>query len=476
MPTIGMGVDISALIDATIAGDDKEVISIARELLRNGAPTAELAGRVGLIVAHGDRDGHAILTLDAAAALSRWMIAVPKLPEEDPLSHVQELPLLVQALLATAPALKDGEKAAVTYPDPLFPSELGEGNTVDDAMHAAVYGNDATRVERLLFGLYGTGADYRTMEVRTYDGISTTFQDAGHPLIFAVRGYQLLDAVEWGDRAPHILHWLTPHLPLHTEEPGWVNAVRSFHSDPAHSLTSLRTRLSAPEDANALSLRSLILSNADTPEICQAVYDALMKGGASPRGVGSVIALTASDVMQKVGDGDRDAFVRAAHGLLFAAAVRLVYAQVQDLAALPLLYTSASYINVLQKELDQQASAAPTAISASTALGGGLIAPALLETLSEQVDTQDFNGAVATARRYLRLGNDARALFATIGLLAARADAAADQGHTLQIVQAAGEEYMAWPVALADTDRDALLLVALRAATFARRNTLVNDL
>lgn len=476
MPTIGMGVDISALIDATIAGDDKEVISIARELLRNGAPAAELAGRVGLIVAHGDRDGHAILTLDAAAALSRWMIAVPKLPEEDPLSHVQELPLLVQALLATAPALKDGEKAAVTYPDPLFPSELGEGNTVDDAMHAAVYGNDATRVERLLFGLYGTGADYRTMEVRTYDGISTTFQDAGHPLIFAVRGYQLLDAVEWGDRAPHILHWLTPHLPLHTEEPGWVNAVRSFHSDPAHSLTSLRTRLSAPEDANALSLRSLILSNADTAEICQAVYDALMKGGASPRGVGSVIALTASDVMQKVGDGDRDAFVRAAHGLLFAAAVRLVYAQVQDLAALPLLYTSASYINVLQKELGQQASAAPTAISASTALGGGLIAPALLETLSEQVDTQDFNGAVATARRYLRLGNDARALFATIGLLAARADAAADQGHTLQIVQAAGEEYMAWPVALADTDRDALLLVALRAATFARRNTLVNDL
>lgn len=476
MPTIGMGVDISALIDATIAGDDKEVISIARELLRNGAPAAELAGRVGLIVAHGDRDGHAILTLDAAAALSRWMIAVPKLPEEDPLSHVQELPLLVQALLATAPALKDGEKAAVTYPDPLFPSELGEGNTVDDAMHAAVYGNDATRVERLLFGLYGTGADYRTMEVRTYDGISTTFQDAGHPLIFAVRGYQLLDAVEWGDRAPHILHWLTPHLPLHTEEPGWVNAVRSFHSDPAHSLTSLRTRLSAPEDANALSLRSLILSNADTPEICQAVYDALMKGGASPRGVGSVIALTASDVMQKVGDGDRDAFVRAAHGLLFAAAVRLVYAQVQDLAALPLLYTSASYINVLQKELGQQASAAPTAISASTALGGGLIAPALLETLSEQVDTQDFNGAVATARRYLRLGNDARALFATIGLLAARADAAADQGHTMQIVQAAGEEYMAWPVALADTDRDALLLVALRAATFARRNTLVNDL
>jgi len=476
MPTIGMIVDISALVEATIAENHREVISIARELLSSGASAAELAGRVGLIVAHGDSDGHAILTLDAAAAISRWMIAVPKPPEVDPRSHVQELPLLVQALLATAPALRDGEKAPVTYPDPLFPSELGEGNTVDDAMHDAVFSNDATRVERLLFGLYGTGADYRTMEVRTYDGISTTFQNAGHPLIFAVRGYQLLDAVEWGERAPHIIHWLTPHLPLHTEEPDWVNAVRSFHSDPVHSLASLRTRLSEPRDANALSLRSLILSNADTLEICQGVYDALMKGGASPRGVGSVIALTASEIMQRVGDGDRDAFIRAAHGLLFTAAVRLVFAQVQDLAALPLLYTSAAYINVLQKELGQQSSAAPTETSTGTTLGGGLIAPALLETLSEQVDTQDFNGAVVTARRYLRLGNDARELFATIGLLAARADAAADQGHTLQIVQAAGEEYMAWPVALADTDREALLLVALRAATFAKRNTLADDL
>ena len=476
MPTIGMIVDISALVEATIAENHREVISIARELLSSGAPAAELAGRVGLIVAHGDSDGHAILTLDAAAAMSRWMIAVPKPPEVDPRSHVQELPLLVQALLATAPALRDGEKAPVTYPDPLFPSELGEGNTVDDAMHDAVFSNDATRVERLLFGLYGTGADYRTMEVRTYDGISTTFQNAGHPLIFAVRGYQLLDAVEWGERAPHIIHWLTPHLPLHTEEPDWVNAVRSFHSDPAHSLASLRTRLSEPRDANALSLRSLILSNAGTLEICQGVYDALMKGGASPRGVGSVIALTASDIMQRVGDGDRDAFIRAAHGLLFTAAVRLVFAHVQDLAALPLLYTSAAYINVLQKELGQQSSAVPTAITTGTTLGGGLIAPALLETLSEQVDAQDFNGAVATARRYLRLGNDARALFAAIGLLAAHADAAADQGHTLQVVQAAGEEYMAWPIALADTDRDAFLLVALRAATFAKRNTLVSDL
>src|SRR6266566_1966340 len=476
MPTIGMIVDISALVEATIAENHREVISIARELLSSGASAAELAGRVGLIVAHGDSDGHAILTLDAAAAMSRWMIAVPKPPEVDPRSHVQELPLLVQALLATAPALRDGEKAPVTYPDPLFPSELGEGNTVDDAMHDAVFSNDATRVERLLFGLYGTGADYRTMEVRTYDGISTTFQNAGHPLMYAVRGFQLLDAVEWGDHSPHILHWIAPHLPLHTEEPAWIHDVRTFNDNPAHSLESLRTRLAAPQEENALPLRRLIMSDADTTQICQGVYDALIKGGASPRGVGSVIALTAAELMQLVSDGDRNTFVQAAHGLLFSAAVRLVYAQVQDIAALPLLFTSAAYINVLQKSLQQATASTSQATTTSTGtIGGGLIASSLLDDLYTQLDRRDLSGATTTARRYLRLGNERRALFATIALIAAQADAAADQGHTLQIVQAAAEELMAWPHALANTNTEPFLQVALRAATFAQRNTLVNN-
>ena len=71
------------------------------------------------------------------------------------------------------------------------------------------------------------------------------------------------------------------------------------------------------------------------------------------------------------------------------------------------------------------------------------------------------------------MGNDPRALFAIIGLVAAQTDAAADQGHTLQIVQAAGEEFMAWPAALADTSIDAFLDVAMRAAASGKRNNLV---
>ncbi len=308
------------------------------------------------------------------------------------------------------------------------------------------------------------------MEVRTYDGIATTFQNAGHPLMFAVRGYQLLDTVEWGDRAPHILHWLTPHLALHSEEPAWINDVRTFNDNPAHSLESLRTRLTASRPENALSLRRLIMSDADTTQVCQGVYDALIKGGASSRSVGSIIALTAAEVTHDV---DGDAFAQAAHGLLFSAAIRLIYTRVQDIAVLPLLFTSAAYINALQKALRQEASAAQMPAIPSTPFGGGLIAGALLETLNEQLDAQDLNGAMSTARRYVRMGNDPRALFAIIGLVAAHTDASADQGHTLQIVQAAGEEFMAWPAALADTHIDAFLHVAMRAAASGKRNNLV---
>jgi hypothetical protein len=476
MPSVGLNTDISSLLDATIAGNSEQITTVARELTQRGADASELIGRVGMIAAHGDSEGHTILTLDAASMMCRWLIALRDTFAGDTLDHTRCLPFLVQALTAAAPAVRAGKEAQESYPAPLFPSGLGEGQTVNSAMHDAVFANDADMVERLLLGLYGTGADYRTMQIRAYDSISTTFQNAGHPLMFAVRGTQLLDAVEWGDRAPNIIHWLAPHLPLHTEEPAWVNTVRAYLSDPIHSLASYRTRLAAPKEEHALPLRRLVLSDADTPQICQGVFDALISNGASSAGVGSVIALSATDLMQRVGDGDRDAFVHAAHGLLFSAAVRLVFAQIQEVEALPLLFMAASYLNALHKELGEQTVTERPAGTRSPILGGGLIAPALLDTLSEQLEAQDLTAALSTARRFVQLGHDARSLLAIIGLASATADAAADQGHTMQIVQAAGEAYMGWPVALADISIEGFLQVALRAAAFAQRNTLVNDL
>lgn len=479
MAQVTMGVDLSTLINALIEGNTDSIITAAREHLQHGEQVDVLIGRIGMIAVHGDPEGHPSITLAAAAMLSRLIHTIPAPIDSNTTSPERALPLFVRALVTAIPAVRAGYQKPVSYPEPLFPSGLPEGKTVNEMMHQAVYSNDALQAERLLFGLYGSGADYRTAEVRAYESIATTFQNAGHPLMFAVRGFQLLDAVEWGNRAPNVLHWLAPHLPLRpdTDEPAWVRSLREYTNDPAHSVASIRTRLSAPKDMTALSLRQLITSDADTTKICQGVYDALIKGEASPRGVSAVIALAAADVMEHIPDSDRELFVRVAHGLLFAAAVQQVFRRVQDVEVLSLLFTSAAYVNALHKEIAGAAAQPPAQAASSAAIaGGGLIAAAQLETLHEQLIAQDLAGALTTARRYFRLGHDPRALFATVALAAAFTDATADQGHTLQIVQAASEAYTAWPRTLPETNIEGFLQVALRAAAFGKRDTITSQL
>jgi len=484
MAAVELRIDLSTLINALVAGDKTQILAQARDYLHQGDNPEVLLGRVGMLAVHGDPDGHPGITLAAAAMLCRLLHTIPEPIDSQAqlLAKERALPLFVEPLLAAFPSVRTGNSLPAQYPTPLYPSGLKEGQTVNEVMHDAVYKNDALLTERLLLGLYGTGADYRTMEARAYESIATTFQNAGHPLIFAVRGFQLLDAVEWGDRAPHVLHWLAPHLPLlpGNDQPDWVETVHNYATDPAHDVKGIRTRLSAPKDENALPLHALILSDADTTQVCQGVYDALIKGEASPRAIGSVISLAAADVINRVGDGDRDLFVHVAHGLLFAAAVRTVFRQVQDVEVLPLLFTSAAFINTLQKEIATQQEAtereAAVAAASSSIIGGGLIAASQLETLNAQLKARDLPGALSTARRYLKLGHDPRALFAVIGLAAGWVDATADQGHTLQIVQAAAEEFLNWPATLATTGHEILLQVAIRAAALGKRDPLVEKL
>lgn len=471
MSSVAVRNNFAPLVDALIAGDRQALIDAAQAAIGRAEDSAELIGRVGLIAMRADNDGHTVLTLAAACALCRWLISLRHVLGDDEQGQTRGLPLVIQTLLAAAPAVKAGKDVQPSYPKAIFPSEIGQDETVASRMEQAVYGHDETMVERLLFGLFGTGADYRTLAVRIYDGIARAFQEDGHALLCAVRGAQVLDAVEWGEDMPHYIHWLAPHLPLHTEEPSWTQVVRSFLQEPQHSLASYRTRLAAPQNTSALPLRSLLLSEATTSQVCQGVYDALITNGASARGVGSVIALAACDLLQTVGD-DEALFESTAHGLLFASATRLIYTQVQEVEALPLLFTAASAINALHKSLGSPAQ--PTQATRPSPAGGGLIAPALLESLDEQIAAQDLHGALTSARRYIQLGHDTRALFSVIGLGAARADASADQGHTLQIVLAAGDEYLAWPKELASTNIEGFLQIALRAVIQARRNDLAN--
>lgn len=483
MVAVHTEIDLSSLVDTVISGNLEQIIATARHYLQQDKAVDTLIGHMAMIAAHGDLAGHRTITLAAASMLGRlipWIPAPVDMPEyATERTKERALPLLVQALKVAMPILSTSRETQtrVQYPQPLFPSELLESHkSVNDVMREAVEKNDAQLAERALLGLYGTGADYRTMQVRAYESISTTFQDSGHPLMFAVRGFQLLDAVEWGDRAPNIIHWLASHLPLRpdNDEPTWIKIVRTYTADSAHSLASIRTRLSSPKDENALSLRNLILSHADTTQICQGVYDALIKGQASSHAVASVIVLAAADTVQRVGDEDHELFLRAAHGLLFAAAARLVFRQVQDVEVLNLLFTSAAYINALQQEIPAQQQ--QQAISKGSVIGGGLIAASQLETLASQLQAQDLQGAHTTAQRYLKIGHEPRALFGTIGLTAALTDTESVQGHNLQIVQAAAEEFLAWPKTLASTDIDVLLQVALRGALFGKQDTIVLQL
>jgi sirohydrochlorin ferrochelatase len=474
MASVGMRVDLTELLEATAAADPERLAAIGSSLVHERADIDVLIGRVGMIAAHGDADGHLVIMLSAASVLSRWLHSYDHLLGESEENRLRPLPLLIQALVTASQAVRAGRQAQITYPRPYFPSDLPEGKSVGDLMHEAVYHNDAALAERLLFGLYATGADYRTMQARAYEGVATTFHQAGHPLMFAVRGFQLLDPVEWGDRTPNILHWLAPHLPIRGSEPDWIQTVRDFVSQRQGTFDLLRRRISAPRNERALALRELLLGNASPAEVCEAVYETLFTGEASTRAVGSVIALAAADILQEIGDDDRALFMQAAHGLLFAAAVRLVFAQIQDIEMVPLLFTAAVFVNDLRKTLGLP-SMRPQRPPSHAHIGGGLLAPALLETLQAELQARDLEGAYLTARRYLNLGYETKPLFATIGLVAAQADAAADQGHTLQIVQAAGEEFMGWPGDLGETDLSPFLRLALRAAALAPRRTLTSE-
>src|SRR5205085_10518138 len=118
MASVGMNIDITSLVDATVAGNTDQISGIARELIQRGAGASELIGRIGMIAAHGDGEGHIILTLAAASAMCRWFVALQYQLGEDPSNHLRELPLLVQSVAAAIPAVQGGNKAEINYPEP----------------------------------------------------------------------------------------------------------------------------------------------------------------------------------------------------------------------------------------------------------------------------------------------------------------------------------------------------------------------
>src|SRR5207302_3264064 len=113
--------------------------------------------------------------------------------------------------------------------------------------------------------------------------------------------------------------------------------------------------------------------------------------GATPRGVASGIAVAAAERLLAVQEADLTALDQAAHTLLYAHSVHVATLQTQDPRTYGLLYTAAAVVNAMPAPRVPNASVpAP----ASTPLGGGLMAPALLRSLEHQLAGGDTSGAL----------------------------------------------------------------------------------
>src|SRR5258708_7923680 len=119
MAGIEMRVDLSTVVDALVGGNESQIIAAAHEHLQQGEAADVLIGRIGMIAARGDSDGHTITTLTAAAMLCRLLHTIPQPLEGNVKASEWAFPLFVQALFVAAPAIKNGYKKRIALPEPL---------------------------------------------------------------------------------------------------------------------------------------------------------------------------------------------------------------------------------------------------------------------------------------------------------------------------------------------------------------------
>jgi hypothetical protein len=461
--------DISPLLEAVGAADEARVIGATIELLgRHQVPPAHVAARVAIPAAWAGGDGHPLLVLGAAGRVAEWMRAIPAGPEpgDDESRRLAPALPLVQGFVAVGERVREGLKEPhPALPEPLMPFDITtEGGALGTA-RAAFAAGDRALFGRVLMGLYRTGADYRAIQTLVYAVLDHRAPEGGHPLLFAVGSARVLDMAEWGDRVPPLVHWLVPLLFAAEPDAPAAQRAREFAAAPGHELGWLRTRLAvAKEEAAGATFRRAVLAG-DATAACEAVLGAL-RAGASARGVASGLALAAAERLLTVAEGAGEQLVQAGHALHYAHTVHTAMRQTQDEVVFPLLYTAAAVVNAMPRPATAGAVAGPSA-----PLSGGLIAPALLRSLERQVADGETAGALATARRYVQMGQQPRGLAGVLGAAASRRDPRRGGLHTLPLVAAALEEYLTQPgatptgFAAPGAGQSALLAAAIRLAS-----------
>jgi hypothetical protein len=330
------------------------------------------------------------------------------------------------------------------------------------ALREAIARRDATTAQRILLGYSATGADYRSLLATLVGALDFRYPAAGHPLIWALAAVRVLDMADWGGNMPALIAWYLPHLMDAAPNAAPAEAARAYAASPAHDLTWLRTRLAIPQEAAAGPDFQRALFAGDATAACDAVLAAL-RAGATPSGVASGMALAVAGRINAAPQGDRAALMQAGHALQYVNAVHYAMAEVQDPHVWPILYTAAAAVNALRETPSAALEAGVRAAPVSA--GGGTIAATMLRSLEAQLGTGDTAGALATARRYMMMGREPRAIAGILGGVAAMHDTASgapESLHTMPLVAAAADEYLRVPPALWSGGQNALLQAAIR--------------
>ncbi len=463
--------DTTSLAQAIASGDEAEVISETLKLLgqRNLKPS-KVGGRVGIDALWGGAAPRALGALAVSGRIADWMRAMPLgvEPGEDERRQLAPAILLVQGFMANQAAVSASlAQTEPSLPQPIEPMEIPGGKSVHDALSEAFAEQDTPMMRRILLGLNATGADYRAVLEAVYVALRSRFVAGGMPLTAIVSASEIMDMAEWGGRYPAFIMWATAILADATPNDAIGETARAYASDPAHSLTWMRTRLTIPKEeaAGASYQRALLAGDADAA--CDATLVAL-QAGATPRGVIGGMALAVAERINALPLGEADALRAAGQTLLYVHSVATVMRQTQQPEVWPMLYTASVAVNALAARIPANAAALPAA--ASMPISAGLIGPTLIRTVEQSALAGDTPGAIAAARRYMQLENTPRALAGAVGLAAARSAVAPAAGApnaptTMQLVAAAAAEYLALHPALAAGGQNALLTASVRLAS-----------
>lgn len=470
--------DVTPLLEAVAAGDEQQVIALTLNLLGPQRVSASrLAGSVGLAALWGGADPLALGPLSVAGLVSRWIVGMPvstEQPSEAQRKLAPALPL-VQSFLAVARWVRAGLiEPRPQLPQPLLPAEIRHAQGPVGALRDALSTGDAMTAERILLGYFATGADYRSFLASLCGALDLRYGDGEHPLVLAFDGARILEMADWGGNMPPLIYWLAPHLGHLPPDSAPARAARDFASGTGHDLLWLRTRLAVPQDAAAGPDFQRALLAGDAKAACAATLAAL-RGGATPAGVAAGMALAVAGRINAVPQGDVATLLGVGDVLEYVHAVHIATSTLQDPHVWPLLYTAAAVVNTLNS-----IPAAPleTGRAAAVSAGGGTLAATMLRSLEDQVSSGDVASALATARRYMMMGSDARSVAGVLGGVAAMRDLASgstDALRTLPLVATAADEYLRLPPALASGGQNALLAAAVRLASDLRGSHALGD-